>query len=79
MILPKLTIKARKQIAYDSNDHIFPWGTKRDNSQNPRFNSQLINLFQERSGQSCIKILDIGCAGGGFVKSIIDDGHFCWY
>ena len=76
MSLPKLTIKARKKIAYDSNDHIFPWGTKRDNSKNPRFNNQLINLFQQRSAQSCIKVLDIGCAGGGFVKSIIEDGHF---
>ena len=36
----------------------------------------MIHLFQKRSAQSCIKVLDIGCAGGGFVKSIIDDGHF---
>jgi SAM-dependent methyltransferase len=66
-----ITVEAERDIAYESEDHLFPWGTRRDNSRNWRFNLRLNNLFPRR----IIRILDIGCAGGGFVNDCIDDGH----
>lgn len=48
-----------------------PHGTRRDNSKNPRFNMKLYQLYKKP-----IKILDLGCSGGGFVKECIDDGNF---
>jgi len=61
-------------VAYDSPDHLQPWGTRRDNSQNRRFNTKLSLLFHEK--ESPVRVLDMGCSGGGFVKSCIDDGFF---
>jgi 2-polyprenyl-3-methyl-5-hydroxy-6-metoxy-1,4-benzoquinol methylase len=71
-----VNLTCRKKIAFDSNDHIMPWGTRRDNSTNPRFNEKLLKLFLHSDSNKIVNVLDLGCAGGGFVKSIIDDGHF---
>lgn len=57
-------------IAEDSYDHLYPLGTARDNTKSPDFNVKLFGLY---SGQ--ISVLDLGCAGGGFVESVIEDGH----
>ena len=51
-------------VAYTSPDYIMPWGTKRDNSVNPRFNQKLYNLFDGKF----LKVLDLGCSGGGRFK-----------
>jgi SAM-dependent methyltransferase len=67
----KIIIRAEREVAYDSPDHIRPWGTKRDNSVNRRFNDKLYRLFPQSKQLS---ILDMGCSGGGFVKSCLDDG-----
>ena len=48
-------------------------GTKQDNSTNRRFNDKLYKLYPR---QEQLKILDMGCSGGGFVKSCLDDGCF---
>jgi SAM-dependent methyltransferase len=48
-----------------------PHGTARDNSQNPLFNQKLWLLFPNRK----VSVLDIGCSGGGFVKSCVDQGY----
>lgn len=67
-----IVVKTRKPIAYDSPDHIQPIGTRNDNSVNPAFNRKLYNLIKPKD----VRLLDLGCAGGGFVKSILDDGGF---
>jgi SAM-dependent methyltransferase len=59
-------------IASDSPDHISPWGTARDNSLNIRFNNKLIRLYDYLNRFP--KVLDLGCSGGGFVKSCINQG-----
>ena len=64
------TMKAEKPVAYDSPDHIQPWGTVNDNSINHGFNLKLMWWLP----RSYLKVLDIGCSGGGFVKSLIDAG-----
>jgi SAM-dependent methyltransferase len=65
-------IETRKPIAYDSPDHIQPHGTAQDNTTQPRFNRKLYRYIPARD----VRLLDIGCSGGGLVKSIIDDGGF---
>jgi SAM-dependent methyltransferase len=60
-------------VAIASNDTKFPRGCKNDNSIAPRFNHKLYRFL---SAYPRIRVLDLGCAGGGFVRSLIDDGHF---
>jgi SAM-dependent methyltransferase len=69
----EIRFHCERDVAIDSTDHIFPWGTLRDNSYNRRFNRKLYNLFPKKKH---IRVLDLGCSGGGFVKSCIEDGHF---
>ena len=68
----KITVKCEKEVAYDSPDHIHPEGTRKDNSVNRLFNKKLYRLFGEYKQ---LRILDLGCSGGGFVKECIDGGH----
>lgn len=67
-----IVVKTQKPIAYDSPDHLTPVGSKNDNSRNPAFNRKLYQLIYPTD----VRLLDIGCAGGAFVKSILDDGGF---
>ena len=60
-------------IALESRDHTHPHGTKDDNSRNHKFNEKLYKLFG--NGNRQIHIMDLGCAGGGFVKDCLDDHH----
>jgi hypothetical protein len=68
----RVTLKAEREVAFASPDHLHPWGTKRDNSVNHRFNDKLYRLYPRY--QHLLKVLDMGCSGGGFVKSCLDDG-----
>jgi SAM-dependent methyltransferase len=69
---PKVIVKAEREVAYDSPDHLAPWGTRADSSKNLRFNQKLYFLYPRR--ESFLSVLDLGCSGGGFVKSCLDDG-----
>lgn len=68
--MPTIRMKAEKPVAFDSPDHIQPWGTANDNSTNPKFNEKLFWWLPK----SQVSLLDIGCSGGGFVKSILEVG-----
>lgn len=68
----KVTVTAEREVAYDSPDHLMPWGTRADNSRNPRFNEKLYYLHPKR--ENYMTLLDLGCSGGGFVKECLDDG-----
>jgi len=67
----RIVLKAEREVAFESPDHLMPWGTKRDNSSNRQFNYKLYNLYPKSEE---LRILDLGCSGGGFVKSCLDDG-----
>jgi SAM-dependent methyltransferase len=60
-------------IAVSPYDDEFPRDGTNNNSIKPRFNRTLYELF---SGTKPLRVLDIGCSGGGFVRSLLDDGHF---
>jgi tetratricopeptide (TPR) repeat protein/glycosyltransferase involved in cell wall biosynthesis len=67
----RLKLRTAKPVALDSPDHQVPTGTRQDNSFNLVFNRKLEALFQGRT----LVVLDLGCSGGGFVKSCLDGGH----
>jgi len=68
-----VVLRAERDCAYDSPDHLVPWGTRWDRSTNVRFNEKLWLLYPRTQ---VVKMLDLGCSGGDFVKSCIDDGNF---
>lgn len=61
-------------VALESTDHLdaLHGGAANDNSRNPHFNRKLAGLYPDR----LLRVLDIGCAGGGFVRSLLDEGHY---
>jgi len=69
---PELKVVTDFPVATDSPDHITPWGTARDNSSNLRFNHKLLMLYQFLNRFP--KVLDLGCSGGGFVKTCLNEG-----
>jgi len=65
----KFRVQTAWPLARSSNDHLYPRGTKNDNSTNPEFNRLLIEVLWDNLC-AIPKVLDLGCAGGGFVESI---------
>lgn len=72
---PKVSVYAEKLVAYDSPDHLIPHGTARDSSKNFRFNHKIYDLYRAKFNAGELKVLDLGCSGGGFVRSILDSGN----
>jgi len=70
----KIKLECKRELAYDSPDHISPRGTSQDSSKNPRFNRKIYNLLDK--GKKQLNILDLGCSGGGFIRECINDGCF---
>jgi 2-polyprenyl-3-methyl-5-hydroxy-6-metoxy-1,4-benzoquinol methylase len=66
----RFVVHTGKPVAYDSPDQLAPWGTGRDNSVEPRFNKKLINWILPYD----LRLLDLGCSGGGQVRSFIEYG-----
>lgn len=69
---PIYQVETEFPVAVSSDDHNHPRGTIHDNSTNRRFNRKLYETLGRSTG---IRLLDIGCAGGGFVRSLIEDGN----
>lgn len=54
MQLRRIKVQATREVAYESPDHLVPWGTRRDNSRHRRFNQKLYELFgDERPRSGC--------------------------
>lgn len=68
---PKVRIETDFPVAYDSLDHTEPFGTAADNTRGVGFCIQCEKMF----GDS-IRLLDLGCAGGGIVFDFLMRGHF---
>jgi SAM-dependent methyltransferase len=58
-------------VAFDSPDHLHPFGTMRDNSTDLEFIAEL----ECRIARRPIRILDLGCSGGKLVHDMLDRGH----
>lgn len=66
----KIDLVSDKAVAVDSLDHTHPWGTKQDNSKNLKFNLKIFDWIPLEH----LRVFDIGCSGGGFVKTMHDAG-----
>lgn len=70
--LDPVFVEAEAHIAWESPDHVPPWGTAHDNSRNARFSAKAVPALR---GLGSFKSRPSpGCAGGGFVRECIDDG-----
>ena len=69
-----IKLKTDHPIAYESPDHIFPWGTKNDNSTNEGFIEETLDFWKQR-GKDKVNFLDLGCSGGQLVIDYINKGH----
>ena len=65
-----MRIVTEHPLAAWSPDHIHPKGTATDSTVLPEFNKKLFSLIPG------VRLLDLGCAGGGLVCSVIKDGGF---
>ncbi len=65
-------LEATQPIAIESHDHIWPRGAQNDSSKSKSFNSRCYSLLKQKSD---IRLIDLGCAGGGLVRTILEDGH----
>ena len=71
-----MKIITNKPIAVDSFDHIEPLGAAHDNFTSEKFNTALYafrNIYQ-LPDKCDLRVLDLGCSGGGFVESLLKDG-----
>jgi SAM-dependent methyltransferase len=66
-----IKINTEHPIAYESPDHIMPWGTMRDNSTNEEFIAQTEHFFFPNT----FNVLDIGCSGGQLIIDYHNRGH----
>ncbi len=67
---PGVTLDTAAPVAIYSNDHQHPRGVAADNTRHPRF-----VLASERILGPRLRVLDIGCAGGGLVVDFLKRGH----
>tara|TARA_Y100000592_G_scaffold79104_1_gene124620 strand:- start:272 stop:967 length:696 start_codon:yes stop_codon:yes gene_type:complete len=63
-----IRIETDKPVAFDSPDHIDPWGTARDNTTNINFVNELYEYFEQKP----FSFLDLGCSGGQLVVDILN-------
>ena len=64
------SVHTEHPVALASHDHIFPLGTRQDNTRYPRFIRKCETLFNRK-----IRAVDLGCAGGGLVLDFLMAGH----
>jgi hypothetical protein len=69
--MKKLKVITEKSVALESPDHIFPVGTKNDNSTESNYISEVENYFDNKK----INVMDIGCAGGQLAVDFYNRGH----
>ena len=68
----RFTVETAYPVAVGSADHLHPRGTVFDSSVNYRFNLKVREFLRP---QEKISLMDLGCAGGGLVRSFLRDGH----
>ena len=69
-----ITLETNHPVAIESPDHIFPWGTMRDNSTNEGFINEIL-AYNKIKGKETINFLDLGCSGGQLVIDILNRGN----
>ncbi|MFH1657311.1 MAG: class I SAM-dependent methyltransferase [bacterium] len=70
-----LKVETEHRVAFESPDHMAPWGTKLDNSTNRAFVLLMNKILDSEFPNSQLKFLDLGCSGGQLVKDFKDLGY----
>jgi len=68
---PLFQVLTERPVASTSTDHRTPRGAIRDNTVHWPFNRALHRVVVNTN---TLRVLDLGCAGGGFVRSLLEDG-----
>lgn len=55
-------------------DTAIPWGTRKQASTNPRFIENICNFYNDKTLNRPLRLLDLGCGGGYFVRDCLDAG-----
>jgi SAM-dependent methyltransferase len=70
----QLSINTKYPVALDSPDHVFPAGTRGDNTTSLRFINEIQSKLANGNRRS-LNIMDLGCAGGMLVHDFVKRGH----
>jgi len=63
----EIKLDTQHPVAFESPDHLVPWGTSRDNSTNKKFVTVMRNRILHEHPQATLGALDLGCSGGQMV------------
>lgn len=66
-----ITIRTDHPLAFDSPDHLYPTGTRNDNSTSAGYIEEIEHYFGGRK----LNVLDLGCSGGQLVVDMHNCGH----
>lgn len=76
----KFCLDTKQPLAYESKDRAVPGGALMDSTSGKSFADKVreLYLFRKKDGSPSrsFALLDLGCAGGKFVKEVIDNGDF---
>jgi len=70
----QLHLETKHSVAFQSPDHMVPWGTMRDNSTNKKFVTLMADRIRRDNNSATLGVLDLGCSGGQLVKDFRDLG-----
>ena len=70
----QIAVQTKFPIAYESPDHIVPFGTTRDNSTNKKFVDYMASKLKSEMPEAQLGVLDLGCSGGQLVRDFLDLG-----
>lgn len=67
----QIIVDTKHPLAMDSNDHLYPLGTRNDNYSKLEFILDIEKAFASRP----LHFMDLGCAGGRLVRDVVNRGH----
>lgn len=67
-----IRVETQHPVAFESPDHVIPWGTMRDNSTHKKFVGFMAQRIQGEIPNATLGALDLGCSGGQLVKDFSD-------
>jgi 2-polyprenyl-3-methyl-5-hydroxy-6-metoxy-1,4-benzoquinol methylase len=62
-----IRLDTKHTVAFESPDHLIPWGTSRDNSTNKKFVRFMRERLEREFSNTTCGVLDLGCSGGQLV------------
>jgi 2-polyprenyl-3-methyl-5-hydroxy-6-metoxy-1,4-benzoquinol methylase len=72
--LGALGVETKHSVAFESPDHIVPFGTAANNSTNKKFILHMDQKLRRERQETTLRCLDLGCSGGQMVKDFLDLG-----